>query len=81
VGVDEILIMPDYSGLGASALESLTHHSVSCRMGLMDFEIQGDQEDSILAAQMMQEEKVDCIITSVGMEQTGWLAKAADRFL
>jgi predicted polyphosphate/ATP-dependent NAD kinase len=66
VGVDEILIMPDYSGLGISALESLTHHSVSCRMGLMDFEIQGDQEDSILAAQMMQEEKVDCIITLGG---------------
>jgi len=65
-GVDEILIMPDYYGLGIRALDALDHHPLSSRITMLDLEIQGDQEDSIQAAQIMKESGVDCIITLGG---------------
>ncbi|MCX5908348.1 MAG: NAD(+)/NADH kinase [Deltaproteobacteria bacterium] len=65
-GVEEVLIMPDYYGMGIRAKEALNHHSVSCRINVMEFEIQGNQEDSTVAARMMQQENVDCIITLGG---------------
>jgi len=65
-GVDEILIMPDYFGLGIRALEALNHHRVSPKISFLDLEIQGNQEDSIQAARMMKESRVDCIITLGG---------------
>ncbi len=65
-GVDEILIMPDYYGLGIRVLEALDHHPLSSRITILDFEIQGNQEDSIQAAQIMKESGVDCIITLGG---------------
>ena len=66
VGVDEILIMPDYYGLGIRALDALNHRSLSSKAGLLEFEIQGTQEDSIRAARLMKEAAVDCIITLGG---------------
>jgi predicted polyphosphate/ATP-dependent NAD kinase len=65
-GVEEILIMPDYYGLGAKALEALDHHILSSKIKILDFEVQGTQEDSIQAAQIMRESRVDCIITLGG---------------
>lgn len=65
-GVDEILIMPDYYGLGIRAMEALNHHPLSSKVTIMDFEIQGTQEDSVQAARMMREKKVDCLITLGG---------------
>jgi predicted polyphosphate/ATP-dependent NAD kinase len=65
-GVEEILIMPDYYGLGARALEVLDHHIVSSKITILDFEVQGTQEDSKQAAQIMRESKVDCIVTLGG---------------
>ena len=65
-GVEEILIMPDYYGLGIKALEALNHHILSSKITILDFEVQGTQEDSIQAAQIMKESKVDCIITLGG---------------
>ncbi|MBU1206944.1 MAG: NAD(+)/NADH kinase [Proteobacteria bacterium] len=65
-GVDEIVIMPDYYGLGMRALEALNHHHLSSKIAILDLEIQGNQEDSIRAAQMMKENQVDCIITLGG---------------
>ena len=65
-GVDEILIMPDTYGLGFRALEGLDHHHVSSKITILDFEIEGTQDVSILAAHLMKESKVDCIITLGG---------------
>jgi len=65
-GVDEILIMPDYYGLGIQALEALNHHPFTSKISFLDLEIQGNQEDSIHAARMMKECRVDCIITLGG---------------
>lgn len=65
-GVDEIVIMPDYYGLGMRALDALNHHHLSSKIAILDLEIQGNQEDSIRAAQMMKENQVDCIITLGG---------------
>jgi predicted polyphosphate/ATP-dependent NAD kinase len=65
-GVEEILIMPDYYGLGIRAMEALNHHPLSSKITILDLEIEGTQEDSIQAAQIMKESKVDCIITLGG---------------
>jgi hypothetical protein len=48
--VDEVLIMPDYYGLGVRAMEGLNHYPLVTRVTLLDFEIQGNQDDSTRAA-------------------------------
>ncbi len=78
-GVDEILIMPDYFGLGIRALEALNHHPLSSRVRILDFEIQGNQDDSINAARMMREERVDCIITLGGDGTNRVVSKTCDQ--
>jgi predicted polyphosphate/ATP-dependent NAD kinase len=65
-GVEEILLMPDDCGLGLRAIDTLKHFSISAKITLLDFEIQGTQDDSIRAARIMGDEKVDCIITLGG---------------
>ena len=65
-GVEEILIMPDYYGLGARAMEELGRGDLSSRVTIIDFDIQGTQDDSIKAAQWMEKRRVDCIITLGG---------------
>jgi predicted polyphosphate/ATP-dependent NAD kinase len=65
-GVDEILIMSDYYGLGVRALDALDHHPLSSKVTFLDLQIEGNQEDSIQAARRMKESKVDCIITLGG---------------
>ncbi len=65
-GVEEILIMPDYLGLGMRAIEALNHSRISAKITILDFEIQGTQDDSTRAARIMADEKVDCIITLGG---------------
>jgi len=66
VGVDEVLIMPDYYGLGIRALEDLNHPPLYSKILFLDIEIEGTQEDSIQAAQRMGEAQVDCIVTLGG---------------
>jgi predicted polyphosphate/ATP-dependent NAD kinase len=65
-GVDEIVIMPDYFGLGIRALEALNHYPLSSKISFLDQEIEANQEDSIRAAQRMEESRVDCIVTLGG---------------
>ena len=65
-GVEEILIMPDYYGLGEKALEALSQHVLSSKITILNFEVEGNQDDSIHAAQIMTESKVECIITLGG---------------
>lgn len=65
-GVEEILIMPDYFGLGIRAMESLNHSRLSAKVTILDFPMEGNQEDSIRAAWLMQRGKVGCIVTLGG---------------
>ncbi len=65
-GVDEILIMPDYCGLGDRALDSVRQHGLRCRAYIVDMPIIGGPEDSIRGARLMNEQGVDCIITVGG---------------
>jgi predicted polyphosphate/ATP-dependent NAD kinase len=65
-GVDEIVIMPDYSGLGIMALEALKHHPLTSKISFLDQELEANQEDSIRAARRMEESRVDCIVTLGG---------------
>ena len=58
-GVDEIVIMPDYYGRGIRALEALNHHPLSSKISFLDLEIEANQEDSIRAAQRMEESRVE----------------------
>jgi len=66
VGVEEVIMMPDYFGFAHKIREALNPHSLFCQIRTLDFEIKGSQEDSFLAAQKMRQEKVDCIVTLGG---------------
>ena len=66
VGVNEILIMPDREHLGNRALADIGQHKLSCRVSIIDMPITNEAEDSMRAAQFMNERKVDCIITMGG---------------
>jgi hypothetical protein len=63
MGVDEVLLMPDFSGLGFRAMDGL---EVSLKVRLLDIEAEGDQDDSTRAAAMLAEMGVGCIITLGG---------------
>jgi len=67
-GVEEVWIMPDFYGLGLRAMEALSHHSLKVQVSIMDMVIEGTQEDSVRAARIMEEAKMDCIVTLGG----GW---------
>jgi predicted polyphosphate/ATP-dependent NAD kinase len=65
-GVDEILIMPDYYGLGQRALDGMRKNSVRARVSVIDMPATYTHEDSTLAAQLMDELGVGCIVTLGG---------------
>ena len=65
-GVEEVWIMPDFYGLGLRAMEALSHHSLKVQVSIMDMVIEGTQEDSVRAARIMEEAKMDCIVTLGG---------------
>jgi predicted polyphosphate/ATP-dependent NAD kinase len=66
VGVSEILIMPDREHLGNRALADIGQHKLGCRASILDMPVTNEAEDSMRAAQLMSEHKVDCIITLGG---------------
>ena len=66
VGVDEILIMPDRDNLGYRALADIGQHKPGCRASILNMSITNEAEDSMRAAQLMNEQGVDCIITMGG---------------
>jgi predicted polyphosphate/ATP-dependent NAD kinase len=66
VGVDEVFLMPDFEGLGEKALEDLHYHRLDLKLSFLDMRLEGGQEDSIRAARMLKEARVDCIITLGG---------------
>ncbi|MDY7040901.1 MAG: NAD(+)/NADH kinase, partial [Chloroflexota bacterium] len=62
-GVDEVLFMPDYFGIGLRAVEGL---KLSMRTSLLEMHSRGTQEDSTEAAARLHEMQVGCIVTLGG---------------
>ena len=65
-GVDEILMMPDYFGLGQRALDGIGIENIRARTSIIDMTVNFTSKDSTLAAQLMGELGVGCIVTLGG---------------
>lgn len=63
-GVDRICYMPDYFGIVDRALSRVARNIRA--YVLSDFRVQGNQEDSIQAARLMEEQGADCLVTVGG---------------
>jgi hypothetical protein len=63
LGGEEVCIMPDHSGLGIRAMDDL---DISLKTNLLDMNIEGNQEDSTRAAEILDNMGVACIITLGG---------------
>lgn len=77
-GVDEILIMPDYYGLGSRALDGLGRKNIRVRVSALDMTVSGTQEDSTTAMRLMRELGVGCVVT-VGGDGTNRAVAKGDR--
>ena len=77
-GVDEILIMPDYYGLGSRALSGLGGENINARVSILDMAVTGTQEDSTTAIRLMRELGVGCAVT-VGGDGTNRAVAKGDR--
>ncbi len=65
--VDEVVFMPDTFSIGRRAINSLDDSAdLPYQIEWLDMIVEGRQEDSTLAAAMMREMGVDCIITLGG---------------
>jgi predicted polyphosphate/ATP-dependent NAD kinase len=62
-GVDEVVFMPDYFGIGQRAVEGLR---LSLQVSFLDMPLRANQEDSVQAATLMREMDVDCIVVLGG---------------
>jgi predicted polyphosphate/ATP-dependent NAD kinase len=62
-GLAEVVMMPDYSGLGRVALDNV---DVALNACFLDMDLSGPQADSTRAAAMMDQMGVACIITLGG---------------
>jgi len=65
-GVSEILIMPDYYSLGQRALNGLGIEKIGAKVSIIDMAITYTSEDSTMAAKIMGELGVGCIVTLGG---------------
>lgn len=63
VGVDRICYMPDYFGIVRRALDPI---EISAEVFPADFPLNGNQEDSVQAGRVMEEEGATCIVTLGG---------------
>ena len=77
-GVDEILIMPDYYGLGLRALSGLSHENIGAKISILDMPVSGTQEDSTTAARLMRELGAGCVVT-LGGDGTNRAVAKGDR--
>ena len=62
-GVDQVIFMPDYFGIGLRAIERLR---LSLHTSLLDMPVHANQEDSVRAAMLMREMEVGCIVVLGG---------------
>jgi len=65
-GVDEIVIMPDYYGLGSLAAAGLSRGETTSRISVLDMDVGGTQDDSSAAMALMSELGVGCVVTVGG---------------
>ena len=65
-GVDRILIMPDYYGLGQRALDGIGRQKLKSEVSIMDMPISYTSEDSTRAAELLVKHGVGCIVTLGG---------------
>lgn len=79
-GVDEILIMPDYYGLGERALDGIERKELKARVTVMDMPLSYTSEDSTRAAELMSQQGVGCIVTLGGDGTNRDVAKKAAIF-
>lgn len=77
-GVDEIVIMPDYCGLGSVAASGLGKDGTGSRVSILDMTVTGTQEDSTRAMALMKELGVGCVVT-VGGDGTNRAVVKGDR--
>ncbi len=62
-GVDEVVFMPDYFGIGRRAIEGL---KLSLDTSFLDISLRASQEDSVEAAILMRRMDVGCIVVLGG---------------
>jgi len=77
-GVDEVVMMPDYYGLGASAASGLGGDHCGNRTSILDMKVEGTQDDSTRAMALMKELGVGCVVT-VGGDGTNRAVAKGDR--
>jgi predicted polyphosphate/ATP-dependent NAD kinase len=77
-GVDEILVMPDYSGLGIQALLGVAKDKLKACVRLLDMKVSGTQADSISAMAQMAEMGAGCVVT-IGGDGTSRAVAKGDR--
>ncbi len=65
-GIDDIIIMPDSYSLGLRALDGIRRDEMTCNVCVVEMAIKDSADDSIVAARLMREQGVDCIITVGG---------------
>lgn len=63
MGVEEVFFMPDYFRIGPRAMEDL---AVSLKTTYLEMPLEGNQDDSTVAAKRLRERDVACIITLGG---------------
>ncbi len=63
MGIEQVVFMPDYYGLGEHALKNL---EVSLDVIFLDMRVRADERDSVKAGQRFREMDVPCIITLGG---------------
>ena len=77
-GVDEIVIMPDYYGLGSVAASGLGREELRSEVRILDMTVRGTQEDSSRAMALMKELGAGCVVT-VGGDGTNRAVAKGDR--
>jgi len=77
-GVDEIVMMPDYYGLGSAAASGLGREQCGNKTSILDMKVSGTQEDSTRAMALMKELGIGCVVT-VGGDGTNRAVAKGDR--
>ncbi len=63
-GVDHVLFMPESLGIGHAAMEALEDTTIQAET--LEMDVQGRQEDSTRAAEIMVERGISCLVTLGG---------------
>jgi predicted polyphosphate/ATP-dependent NAD kinase len=75
-GVEQIIFMPDYFGIGTRAIDGL---KLTLKTSMLKMPLRGTQEDSTEAADRFREMQVNCIITLGGDGTNRSVAKGSGK--